>query len=71
MPEGAVVGRNSFGKVGYELCPEGSSETYMFALFAIPKKLSPSRGFNPLTLRKEVTDTAGNVGLLAVSYARG
>ncbi len=71
LPKGAVVGRNSFGKVGYELCPEGGGETYMFALFALPKKLSPSRGFDPLVLRKEVTDTSGNVGLLAVSYTRG
>lgn len=70
LPKGAVVGRNSFGKVDYELCPEGSGETYMFALFALPKKLSPGRGFDPLALRKEVTDTSGNVGLLAVSYTR-
>ena len=71
LPKGAVVGRNSFGKVDYELCPEGGAETYMFALFAVPKKLSPSRGFDPLVLRKEVTDISGNVGLLALSYARG
>lgn len=71
LPKGSVVGRNSFGKVDYELCPEGGSETYMFALFALPKKLSPSRGFDPLVLRKEVTDISGNVGLLAVSYTRG
>jgi phosphatidylethanolamine-binding protein (PEBP) family uncharacterized protein len=71
LPKGAVVGRNSFGKVDYELCPEGSAETYLFALFALPKKLSPSRGFDPLTLRKEVAGTSGNVGLLAVSYTRG
>lgn len=71
LPKGAVVGRNSFGRVGYELCPEGSGETYIFALFAVPKKLSPSRGFDPLALRKEVGDAAGNVGLLAVSYMRG
>lgn len=71
LPKGAVVGRNSFGKTGYELCPEGSSETYMFTLFAVPRKLSPKQGFDPLVLRKEVTDTSGNVGLLALSYARG
>jgi phosphatidylethanolamine-binding protein (PEBP) family uncharacterized protein len=71
LPKGAVTGRNSFGKVGYELCPEGSGETYIFGLFAIPKKLSPSRGFDPLALRKEVAEAAGNVGLLAVSYTRG
>lgn len=71
LPRGAVVGRNGFGRVDYELCPGGSGETYMFALFAIPEKLSPEQGFDPLVLRKEVTDAAGNVGLLALSYARG
>jgi phosphatidylethanolamine-binding protein (PEBP) family uncharacterized protein len=71
LPKGTVVGRNSFGKTGYEICPEGSGETYMFALFALPKKLSPSQGFDPLALRQEVTDTSGNVGLLALSYTRG
>ena len=71
LPKGAVVGRNSFGKTGYALCPAaGSGETYIFALFAVPKKLSPSQGFEPLALRKAVTDQAGNVGLLALSYAR-
>lgn len=70
LPKGAVTGRNSFGKTGYEICPE-SGETYMFALFALPKKLSPGQGFDPLELRKAVADTSGNVGLLALSYARG
>jgi phosphatidylethanolamine-binding protein (PEBP) family uncharacterized protein len=71
LPKGAVVGRNSFGKTAYEICPEGSGETYMFTLFALPKKLSSSQGFEPLALRKAVTDASGNVGLLALSYARG
>jgi phosphatidylethanolamine-binding protein (PEBP) family uncharacterized protein len=71
LPEGAVVGRNSFGKTGYEICPAGGGETYMFALFAVPEKLSPGKGFDPLALRKEVAGASGNVGLLALSYARG
>jgi phosphatidylethanolamine-binding protein (PEBP) family uncharacterized protein len=72
LPKGAVAGRNSFGKTGYGLCPEaGSDETYMFALYAIPKRLSPSQGFEPLAVRKAVTEASGNVGLLALSYARG
>jgi phosphatidylethanolamine-binding protein (PEBP) family uncharacterized protein len=71
LPKGAIVGRNSFGKKGYGICPESGEETYMFTLFALPKKLSPEQGFDPLTLRKEVTDTSGNVGLLALSYLRG
>jgi phosphatidylethanolamine-binding protein (PEBP) family uncharacterized protein len=70
LPTGTVVGRNSFGRAGYEICPEGA-ETYVFALFALPKKLSAASGFDPAALRKEVLDSSGNVGLLALSYARG
>jgi len=71
LPKGAVVGRNSFGKTSYEICPESGGETYIFALYALPKRLSPSQGFEPLALRKAVTDVSGDVGLLALSYARG
>lgn len=71
LPKGAVVGRNSFGKTGYGICPEGDSETYMFALFALPKKLSPAQGFEPLGFRKDVLDIAGNAGILALGYSRG
>jgi phosphatidylethanolamine-binding protein (PEBP) family uncharacterized protein len=70
VPRGAVVGRNSFGKNGYEICPEGA-ETYIFALFALPQKLSPSQGFDPLALRKAAIDLHGNVGLLALNYTHG
>lgn len=71
LPAGAVVGRNSFGRVGYEVCPAGAGETYVFALFALPKKLSPERGFDPLALRKEVAGVSRSAGLLGLSYARG
>ena len=71
LPKGAVVGRNSFGKVGYEICPEGTNETYIFTLFALPKKLSPAQGFEPLGLRTEVANTSGDAGVLALSYTRG
>jgi phosphatidylethanolamine-binding protein (PEBP) family uncharacterized protein len=71
LPKGAVVGRNSFGKTGYEICPEAGGETYMFALFALPKRLSPSQGFEPLAFRKAVLETSGDVGLLALTYGPG
>ena len=71
LPKGAIVGRNSFGKAGYEICPEGGAETYMFTVFALPKELSPAPGFDPSALRREVLDISGNVGLLALSYTRG
>jgi phosphatidylethanolamine-binding protein (PEBP) family uncharacterized protein len=71
LPKGAVVGRNSFGKTGYEICPEGSGESYVFLLFALPKKLSPGQGFEPLALRKSVSEISSNAGLMALSYTRG
>jgi phosphatidylethanolamine-binding protein (PEBP) family uncharacterized protein len=71
LPSGAVVGRNGFGRAAYEVCPEGGGETYVFTVFALPKKLSPAQGFDPSALRREVLDTSGNVGLLALSYTRG
>jgi phosphatidylethanolamine-binding protein (PEBP) family uncharacterized protein len=71
LPRGAIVGRNGFGKAGYEICPPGGAETYMFTVFALPRKLSPNQGFDPSALRKEVLNISGNVGLLALSYTRG
>lgn len=71
LPKGAVSGLNGFGKAGYEICPEGGGETYMFTLFALPEKLSPSQGFDPIALRKAVGAGSGNAGLLALSYSRG
>jgi len=71
LPKDAVVGRNSFGKTGYEICPEDGSETYIFTLFALPKKLSPAQGFDPFALRKAMHGVAGSGGVLALSYTRG
>jgi Raf kinase inhibitor-like YbhB/YbcL family protein len=70
LPKGAVIGRNSFGKNGYGICPAGGGETYMFTLFALPQKLSPSQGFDPASFRRAVLEAAGNAGLLALSYLR-
>jgi phosphatidylethanolamine-binding protein (PEBP) family uncharacterized protein len=71
LPGAAAVGRNSFGKTGYAICPEGGGETYMFMLLALPKKLSPAQGFDPLAFRKAALEISGNAGLLALSYLRG
>jgi len=66
LPKGAVMGEG-----GYSLCPPaGQSETYFFALYALPERLSAKRGFDPVALRKEVQELSRDVGLLAVSYAR-
>ena len=70
LPKGAVVGTNSFGKRGYEICPEGS-EIYIFAVYALPRALSPAPGFDARELRRAVLDVSGNVGLLSLTYSRG
>ena len=71
LPPGAVEGTNSFGQRGYSICPaHGSAETYIFALFALPKALSPQKGFDPRPLREEILAVSRDVGLLTVAYAR-
>jgi phosphatidylethanolamine-binding protein (PEBP) family uncharacterized protein len=71
LPKGAVVGQNSFGKTDYEICPpKGSPETYIFALYALPKWLAAAKGFEPHQLREAILDVSGNVGLMAAVYAR-
>lgn len=72
LPKGAVMGRNSSGKVGYTVCPpQGSSETYVFTLYALPERLTARNGFDPNELRREVGQISSNGGLMAVSYQRG
>ncbi len=71
LPKGAVMGRNSFGKVGYTICPpKGSGETYVFTLYALPNRLAVRSGFDPNALRREVGRLSSNGGVMAVGYRR-
>ena len=69
LPKGAVVGQNSFGEPGYSICPQGSGEIYMFAIYALPKRLGAPKGFDARELRRQILATSGNVGLLPALYA--
>jgi phosphatidylethanolamine-binding protein (PEBP) family uncharacterized protein len=61
LPSGAVQG----GQSGYTICPgSGKSESYVFLLYALPKKLSPAQNFDPAALRQQAIHTAHHVGLL-------
>jgi phosphatidylethanolamine-binding protein (PEBP) family uncharacterized protein len=71
LPKGAVVGKNGFGTPGYSLCPSGGGEIYMFALYALPQKLSLKRGFDAREVRHQILDVSGDVGLLPAVYERG
>jgi phosphatidylethanolamine-binding protein (PEBP) family uncharacterized protein len=69
LPKGSVVGKNSAGQNKYSFCPQGSgTENYVFALYALPKSVSPKAGFEPLALRKEATQLSESVGLFATQY---
>jgi phosphatidylethanolamine-binding protein (PEBP) family uncharacterized protein len=71
LPKGAVQGQNSEGKRGYSICPApGQAETYFFALYALPERLSTQPGFDPRALRERVQESSRNVGILAVNYQR-
>ena len=69
LPKGAVVGTNGFGKRGYSICPEGRGEIYMFALYALPKRLGLAPGFDAREARGQILAISGNVGLLPMLYA--
>jgi len=71
LPKGAVVGTNGFGKRGYSICPQGRGEIYMFALYALPKHLALSPGFDGREARGQILAVSGNVGLLPALYAHG
>lgn len=70
LPQGAVVGKNSFGKRAYSICPPDAKkgETYIFIVYAIPRRLSPKPGFDPLALREGALAQHGNSGFLATTY---
>ena len=68
VPKGAILGRNSFGKLGYSICPAAKSETVVFALYALPQPSGAPKGFDPTALRKAVLDLSHNSGILAVGY---
>jgi phosphatidylethanolamine-binding protein (PEBP) family uncharacterized protein len=71
LPKGAVLGTNSFGQVGYSICPPpGSPETYIFALYALPQQLPAAKGFDARALRDRILAISGDVGLMGAAYSR-
>ncbi len=64
-PPGAVVGRNSYGNVGYSICPAKGTreESYVVRVVALPHPLAASPGFNVEALYREAERSATAVGL--------
>ena len=55
VPAGAIVGRNSFGQIGYHLCPKPESFITM-GVYAFPYKPNLKPGFSPTELRNYLAD---------------
>jgi phosphatidylethanolamine-binding protein (PEBP) family uncharacterized protein len=71
LPSGAIVGRNSFGKEGYSICPErGKREAYVVKIIALPRRLNVAAGFDADVVYREAERMAKYVGLATVNYKR-
>jgi phosphatidylethanolamine-binding protein (PEBP) family uncharacterized protein len=68
VPDGAIVGRNDDGKIGYSLCPEDGGETYIVTVYALPEPLHLKAGFSAAELHKKALAESGSAGLLSMSY---
>jgi phosphatidylethanolamine-binding protein (PEBP) family uncharacterized protein len=72
LPSGAVAARNSYGKIGYSVCPptKGAREIYVLRVAALPHALNPKPGVDAETLYHESEQIATNVGLSGGTYTR-
>jgi phosphatidylethanolamine-binding protein (PEBP) family uncharacterized protein len=71
LPPGAIVARNSFGQIGYSVCPpKGSSSKYIAILLTLPRRLTPKQGFDPGTFLKAALRGAKTLSTAQTSYIR-
>lgn len=71
LPSSSIVGRNSAGRVKYELCPpKHTNEKYVAALFALRRRLAAKPGFDATALRQQALIAAKYEGFLIFSYPR-
>jgi phosphatidylethanolamine-binding protein (PEBP) family uncharacterized protein len=71
LPSGAVVGRNSLGKVSYSICPaKGTHETYIVRLVALSHPIAAQSGFDAEALYREAERSTKFVGLAGGTYER-
>jgi phosphatidylethanolamine-binding protein (PEBP) family uncharacterized protein len=71
LPSGAIVARNSYGTIGYSICPpKGTSEAYFVRVIALPHPLTVKPGIDPQTLLQEAERIASTVGIASATYTR-
>jgi phosphatidylethanolamine-binding protein (PEBP) family uncharacterized protein len=71
-PPGAVVGRNSFGRAGYSLCPPRGvrAERFVVRVLALPRSVVAKRGFDAEALYQEAERLTKTVGIGGGIYVR-
>jgi phosphatidylethanolamine-binding protein (PEBP) family uncharacterized protein len=63
LPPGAVVGRNSFGKIGYEVCPPRTrSALIAMGVYALAHTIPLKPGFDPESLKPELENPENHWG---------
>jgi phosphatidylethanolamine-binding protein (PEBP) family uncharacterized protein len=71
LPPGAVVGRNSYGDVGYSICPaKGVEEDFAMRVLALPHRLAATPGFEAEAFYNEAEKAPLAVGLTGGLYTR-
>jgi phosphatidylethanolamine-binding protein (PEBP) family uncharacterized protein len=71
LPAGAVVARNSFGNVGYSICPpKGTRETFVVRVEALPQHLATRSGGDGRKLYQEAGRISTNLGIVSGVYTR-
>jgi phosphatidylethanolamine-binding protein (PEBP) family uncharacterized protein len=72
VPAGAIVGRNSAGRIGYTVCPlKQRTEPYVIAVYALAHRIPVEPGFDGEKLRERVVHEATSEGLREMLYAGG
>jgi phosphatidylethanolamine-binding protein (PEBP) family uncharacterized protein len=70
VPAGAIIGRNSAGRIGYTVCPPRQrTEPYVIAVYALARKIPVEPGFDGEKLRERVAHEATSEGLTEMLYA--
>jgi phosphatidylethanolamine-binding protein (PEBP) family uncharacterized protein len=71
LPPDAIVGRNSFGGVGYSICPaKGMREDFVVRVLALPHPLAARPGFDAESVYREAERNAKVVGIGGGIYTR-
>jgi phosphatidylethanolamine-binding protein (PEBP) family uncharacterized protein len=71
LPRDAVVGRNSFGQTGYDVCPaKGQVDDYFIILYALPHRLSLKSGFDPNQVYEDIARAGFPEGQSGFAYKR-